>query len=130
MLLEWTRNVNFCTVCEIIFLVSCPWKSNVVLEKFLKSGCNFLYDRCIPIGGWVNWLGGGWVGLVKMREPPGFRSPGVGISVDSTDCPTIPISPGFSRFCLKILNSDQHAIRIGRIPILTSVLIFLNEFLW
>ena len=29
-------NVDFCTICEIIFLVGSPWKSNVVLEKSLK----------------------------------------------------------------------------------------------
>ena len=29
-------NVDFCTICEIMFLVGSPWKSNVVLEKSLK----------------------------------------------------------------------------------------------
>ena len=33
VLLEWTGNVHFRTVCEIIFLVSGPWK---VLEKWLQ----------------------------------------------------------------------------------------------
>ena len=85
----------------INFYKGCPWKSNVVLEKSLKNGCNFLYEPCIPIGGWVNLLGEGWVGLVKMRESPGFRSPEVGICVDSTGCPTIPILSRFSGFFLK-----------------------------
>ena len=31
---------------QIIFLVSGPWKLNVVLEKSLKNGCNFLYEPC------------------------------------------------------------------------------------
>ena len=44
VLLEWTGNIHFCTICEIIFLVGGPWKSNVVLEKSLKNGCNFLYE--------------------------------------------------------------------------------------
>ena len=42
--LGWTGNVHFSTICEIIFLVSGPWKLNVVLEKSLKNGCNFLYE--------------------------------------------------------------------------------------
>ena len=33
--------MHFCTICEIIFLVGGPWKSNVVLEKSLKNGCIF-----------------------------------------------------------------------------------------
>ena len=41
------RNVHFCTICEILFLVGGPWKSNVVLEKSLKNGCNFLYEPCL-----------------------------------------------------------------------------------
>ena len=85
----------------INFYKGCPWKSNVVLEKSLKNGCNFLYEPCIPIGGWVNLLGEGWVGLVKMRESPGFRSPEVGICVDSTGCLTSPILSWFSGFFLK-----------------------------
>ena len=40
------------------------------------------------------------------------------------DCPTIPISSGLSQFCLKISNSDQYAIGIGKIPISTHVVIF------
>ena len=40
--------------------------------------------------------------------------------VTSSDYAPIPILPGFSQFCLKILNHDQYAIRIGKIPILTS----------
>ena len=39
--------MHFCTICEIIFLVGGPWKSNVVLEKSLKNGCNFLYEPCM-----------------------------------------------------------------------------------
>ena len=31
-------------VCEIVFLVGGPWKSDVVLEKSLKNGCNLLYE--------------------------------------------------------------------------------------
>ena len=31
----------FCRICEIIFLVGGPWKSNVILEKSLRNGCNF-----------------------------------------------------------------------------------------
>ena len=41
-----------------------------------------------------------------------------------TDCQTIPILSGLARFCSKIRNPDQHAIRKGKIPILTSILIF------
>ena len=42
LVLEWTGNVHFCTVCYITFLKDGPWKSNVVLEKFLKSPWNIL----------------------------------------------------------------------------------------
>ena len=38
------------------------------------------------------------------------------------DCPAIPMSSGFSRFCLKTPTRDQCAIGIGKIPILTPVL--------
>ena len=38
--------VHFWTICEIIFLVGGPWKFNVILEKSLKIGCNFLYEPC------------------------------------------------------------------------------------
>ena len=34
------------------------------------------------------------------------------------DCLTIPISSGFSWFCLKIPNPNRYAIRTGKIPIL------------
>ena len=45
------------------------------------------------------------------------------------DSLTISISSGFSQFCLKIPNPNQHAIGIGKIAILTSVLIFwMNSF--
>ena len=50
VLLKWTGNVHFCTICEIIFLVGRPWKSNIALEKSLKNGCNFLYES------WSSWL--------------------------------------------------------------------------
>ena len=43
-LLEKTGNVHFYTICEIIFLVGVPWKSDVVLEKSLKNGWNVLYE--------------------------------------------------------------------------------------
>ena len=46
-----------------------------------------------------------------------------------THCPTIPISSGFSRFCLKIPNPDQYAIGIGKITIFKSVLINTQEHL-
>ena len=37
------------------------------------------------------------------------------------DCPSnIPISSGLSRFCLKISNTDQNAIGIGKITTFTS----------
>ena len=38
------------------------------------------------------------------------------------DCPTIPISSGLSRFCLKIPNPDQYPVGIGKIAILTFAL--------
>ena len=41
-----------------------------------------------------------------------------------SDCSTILISSGLSRFCLKIPNPDQYAIGIGKIPISTRVVIF------
>ena len=40
--LDW--NVNFCTIRETVFLLGGPWKFNVVLEKSLKNGWNFLYE--------------------------------------------------------------------------------------
>ena len=43
VLVEWTGNLHFCTICEITFLEGGPRKSNVFLEKSLKNGCNFLY---------------------------------------------------------------------------------------
>ena len=39
VLSEWTRNVHFCTMCDITFLVGGPW-------KVLKNGFNFLYEPC------------------------------------------------------------------------------------
>ena len=43
-----------------------------------------------PLGaGSIGWEGGG-LGWWKWES---LQSPGVGISVNSTDCPTIPISP-------------------------------------
>ena len=49
VLLEWNENVHFFTMYEITFLVGGPWKSNVVLEKSLKNGCNYLYEPCVVI---------------------------------------------------------------------------------
>ena len=43
VLLEWTGNVHFFSICEISFPVGGPCKSNVVLEKSLKNGCNFFW---------------------------------------------------------------------------------------
>ena len=48
-------NVHFCTICEIVFLVGGPWKSDVVLEKSLKNGCNLLYEP------WTDWIIYGWL---------------------------------------------------------------------
>ena len=39
--------MHFCTICEIIFLVGCPWKSNVVLEKSLKSPWKMVAIFCM-----------------------------------------------------------------------------------
>ena len=36
VLLEWTVNLHFCTICEITFLEGGPRKSIVVLEKSFK----------------------------------------------------------------------------------------------
>ena len=36
VLLAWTGNLHFCTICEITFLEGGPWKSNVVLEESFK----------------------------------------------------------------------------------------------
>ena len=36
VLLAWTGNLHFCTICEITFLEGGPWKSNVVLEECFK----------------------------------------------------------------------------------------------
>ena len=44
VLLERTGNGNICTISEISFLLGSPWKSNVVLEKSLKSGWKFFYE--------------------------------------------------------------------------------------
>ena len=37
VLLEWTGNVHFCTICEITLVVCGP-------GKVRKNGCNFLYE--------------------------------------------------------------------------------------
>ena len=42
--------MHFCTICEIIFLVGCPWKSNVVLEKSLKSPWKMVAIFCMNPG--------------------------------------------------------------------------------
>ena len=48
--------MHFCTICEIIFLVGCPWKSNVVLEKSLKSPWKMVATFCMNPGYWfVHW---------------------------------------------------------------------------
>ena len=36
--------------CEITFLVGGAWKSNVVLEKSLKIGCNFFMNPVLLPG--------------------------------------------------------------------------------
>ena len=41
--------MHFCTVCKITFLVGGACKPNVVLEKFLKNGCNFLYEGLFDV---------------------------------------------------------------------------------
>ena len=56
VLLEYTGNVHFCTICEIIFLVGGPWKYNVVLEESLKSGCLCLYEPWPSPHELHNWL--------------------------------------------------------------------------
>ena len=46
-----TGNVHFCTnCCEINLLVGRPWKSNVVLEKSLKSRQKMIVILCINPG--------------------------------------------------------------------------------
>ena len=39
VLLEWTGNKHYCTICEITFLVGCPWKSSVVLDFCCCRSC-------------------------------------------------------------------------------------------
>ena len=56
ILLEWNENVHFFTMYEITFLVGGPWKSNVVLEKSLKNGCNYLYEPCSMYSPWLKIL--------------------------------------------------------------------------
>ena len=45
-----TGNVHFCTNCEINLLIGRPGKSNVVLEKFLKSRQKMIVILCINPG--------------------------------------------------------------------------------
>ena len=45
-----TGNVHFCRNCEINLLVRRPWKSNVVLEKSLKSCQKMIVILCINPG--------------------------------------------------------------------------------
>ena len=51
-----------CIFVEIVYLVGGPWKSNVVLVKFLKSGCNFCMNpgetRRISINGVIKYARG------------------------------------------------------------------------
>ena len=53
--------MHFCKICETTFLVGGPWKSNVVLEKSLKDGCNFLYEP---------WLGFLWFNSLLTPSGP------------------------------------------------------------
>ena len=46
----------------IIFLVGGPWKSNVVLEKYLKSGRNFFYEP------WLNMASTFYL-IIIFQEP-------------------------------------------------------------
>ena len=57
--------MHFCTICEIIFLVGCLWKSNVVLEKSLKSPWKMVAIFCMNPGlrrstfherHFINWI--------------------------------------------------------------------------
>ena len=61
----------------------------------------------------------------ENRRPIKVRGPSGEMTWNDPDCPTIPISSGLSRFCLKIPNPDQsYAIGIGKIPISTRVVMF------
>ena len=56
--------MHLCTICEIVFLVGGPWKSNVAPEKSLKNSCIFCMNpesylkvqpkkfHCIPFYYW------------------------------------------------------------------------------
>ena len=44
-----------------------------------------------------------------------FSSPTLYQTAATPECPTIPISSGLTRFCMKFPNPDQHAIGIGKI---------------
>ena len=45
-LLAWTGNVHLCTNLWLIFTVGSPCKSNLLHEKSMRNGCNFLYEPC------------------------------------------------------------------------------------
>ena len=57
----------------------------------------------------------------RLQWTKSLHSAFVCINYLSADCPTIPISSGLPRFCLKISNLDQYMIGIGKISILTSL---------
>ena len=57
----------------------------------------------------------------RLQWTKSLHSAFVCINYLSADCPTIPISSGLPRFCLKISNLDQYMIRTGKISILTSL---------
>lgn len=57
----------------------------------------------------------------RLQWTKSLHSAFVCINFLSADCPTIPISSGLPRFCLKISNLDQYMIRTGKISILTSL---------
>ena len=64
VLLEWTANVHFWTICEITIQIGGPWKWNVVFEKSSKKnlGINTLINKnkdtsnwCRIISHWVHY---------------------------------------------------------------------------
>ena len=62
--------------------------------------------------------------LFKTTCPATGQSLVYSLRLLKSDCPTIPILSGLSRFFLKIPNPDQYAIGIGKIPNSTRVVIF------
>ena len=69
--------------------------------------------------------------LRRARRAVGFRCSKFPhfLKMSVSVCPTIPVFRAFSRFGLKILSPNQYVIGIGKISILTFVLIFSNEYL-